>query len=229
MSLVDFYRCGWIHSRIYKRTCPNDKWVQCWPGYMKSDAELFYSTSNIKNISTDGTSWWGLCKLFAIVPVPQKDNLEYFLITVTSVCCFGKVLVCFILTSCDPTGNSSGGREAGRSIWDALRGDVGPRRHQRGARLHRADQRHLRPGAIWWHHHPGGLGGGEEWVCSQRGSLLWRSDEERPPLSLLIWEEFWIMGLRVTRKEADGPKSSVALSSDWTQNGMLEEFLWKRP
>lgn len=87
-------------------------------------------------------------------------------------------------------GDPPGGREAGGRLRDALRGDVGPRRHQRGARLHRADQGHLRPGAVRRHHHPGGLGRREERVRAQRRPLLGGSDQERPPLSVLIWGEF---------------------------------------
>lgn len=87
-------------------------------------------------------------------------------------------------------GDPPGSGEAGGGVRDALRGDVSPRCHQRGARLHRADERHLRPGAVRRHHHPGGLGGREERLRPQRGPLLGGSDEERPPLSVLIRETF---------------------------------------
>ncbi|CAF91130.1 unnamed protein product [Tetraodon nigroviridis] len=94
-------------------------------------------------------------------------------------------------------GDPAGSGEAGGGLRDALRGDVGPRRHQRGARLHRADQGHLRPGALRRHHHPGGLGGREERLRPQRGPLLGGGDQERPPLPVLIvWK-----GGRRTRPE----------------------------
>lgn len=86
-----------------------------------------------------------------------------------------------------PAGDPSRSRKAGRGVWDALRGDIRPRCHQRGARLHRADQGHLRPGAFWWNHHPGRLGRREERYCPQRGPLLWGSDQEWPSLPMLIW------------------------------------------
>lgn len=62
------------------------------------------------------------------------------------------------------TGEPSGSREVGRSLRHALRRDFGPGRHQRGARLHRADPGNLRSGSNRRHHDPGGLGGRQERV-----------------------------------------------------------------
>lgn len=103
------------------------------------------------------------------------------------------------LDAFDPAGDPARSREAGGGVWDALHRDVRPRCHQRGACLHRADQRHLRLGAVWRHHNPGGLGGREEWICAQRGSFVRGGHQEWPPLSLLIWEEFWTTGTKVFR------------------------------
>lgn len=141
-----------------------------------------------------------------------------------------------------PLGHPPRSGEAGRGVWDALRGDVGSWRHQRGTRLHWADQRHLRPGAVWWHHHPGGLGGREEWVCPQRSSLLRGGDEERPALSMLIWEAFRL--LRGKRRRIPegligkwltdcgvGPETvgdPLDLSSDWMQQNSNEKPVRKQ-
>lgn len=94
------------------------------------------------------------------------------------------------LISFNLLGDPPGSREAGRDVQDALRGNVGPWRHQRGTRLHWADQRHLRPGAVRRHHNPGGLGGREERLRPQRRPLLRGGDEEWPPLSMLILRSF---------------------------------------
>lgn len=117
--------------------------------------------------------------------------------------------------SFDLSGNPPGGRETGRSLRDALCRDVSPWRHQRGARLHWADQRYLRPGAIRWHHNPGGLGGCEERLCAQRGSLLRRSDQEWPPLSLLIWDG--TEGNEEEKKDSEGSGWRTKVLALWLE------------
>lgn len=112
----------------------------------------------------------------------------------------------FDLNTSNVVGNPPRSRKAGRGVRNALRGDFGPWRHQRGARVHWADQRHLRLSAVRRHHNPGRLGGRQERVCAQCGSLVGGGDQERPPLSLLICEEFWKIGLKVLRgvKDSEG-------------------------
>lgn len=83
------------------------------------------------------------------------------------------------------SGEPARGRETSSCIRHALRGNFSTWCHKRGEGFYRANTGYIRAGEEWGDYHPGRLGGSEEWVCTERGAFVRRSDKGRSPVFLL--------------------------------------------